>query len=121
MEKIVLLVDDDEAIRDMLAVLLEETGYRVVTAQSGMQAMDRLLEVHPDVVLSDVMMPGIEGGHLASIMHSKPEYCTIPVIGMTALNHLRRNYDANFVAVVHKPFDFSDLLETIDATLSRAG
>ncbi|MDQ6694029.1 MAG: response regulator [Chloroflexota bacterium] len=117
--KTVLVVDDEKAIRDMIVALLEEVGYQVATAQSGLEAIDCLSEVQPDLVLSDVMMPGMEGGHLAAIMHARPEYRAIPVVGMTALNELRRDYDANFAAVVHKPFEIAVLLETIESTLMR--
>ena len=69
----ILIVDDEDAIRDMLCVLLEDEGYNVVTAADGLEAIDRLEESHPDLVVSDLMMPEDDqillGENLAAISH----------------------------------------------------
>ena len=111
----ILIVDDEKAIREMLYEALSEQGYRVVTAQNGIEAMDRAQETHPDVVISDVMMPILDGGQLAGIISARSG---VPVIGMTALSKLRREADEYFVAVFHKPFNLDQLLFTVQQLLA---
>jgi CheY-like chemotaxis protein len=98
----------------MLCVLLEDEGYNVVTAADGLEAIDRFEESRPDLVVSDVMMPVLDGGHLASIINAREG---VPVVGMTALSHLKRETDSHFAAVLHKPFQLDHFLQTISRLL----
>src|SRR5687767_1696843 len=115
-EATILVVDDEWAVRDMLSQFLTDEGYRVVTAQDGIEAMDRIDEEPPDLVVSDVMMPVLDGGHLAGIISTRTG---VPVIGMTALTRLRRDADAYFSAVLHKPFNLGRLLQLIEEVLAQ--
>jgi CheY-like chemotaxis protein len=116
MEATILVVDDESAIREMLSEVLLEEGYRVVTAQDGLEAMERIEEEPPDLVVSDVMMPVLDGGQLAGIIRARND---VPVIGMTALSKLRRGADAYFSAVLHKPFSLARLLQAIEELLAK--
>jgi two-component system response regulator SaeR len=115
-EATILVVDDEWAIRDVVAQLLKEEGYRVVTAHNGFEAMDLIDEEPPDLVVSDVMMPVIDGGHLAGIISARTG---VPVIGMTALDLLRREADANFWTVLYKPFNLGQLLQAVEDVLAQ--
>ena len=113
----ILVVDDDCSIREMLCELLQGEGYRVVTAANGLEAVDLLQQGRPDLVISDVMMPILDGGHLASLIHALSPADEVPVIGVTALSNLSREADAHFTEVLHKPFDVEQLLRVVEGLL----
>ncbi len=81
---IILVVEDDESIRQGLADVLENEGYRVITAKNGEEGLERLWEDQPDLVILDLMMPVMDGFEFKKIMDSHPERRTIPVIVFSA-------------------------------------
>jgi CheY-like chemotaxis protein len=95
-----------------------DDGYNVVAAEHGLDAINRLGELHPDLVICDVMMPILDGGHVANIIRATPDLEAVPVVGVTALSRLRRACDSSFDAVIRKPFDVAELLETVATLLS---
>jgi CheY-like chemotaxis protein len=111
--KKILIVDDDAEIRTMLTLALQEEGYEVVTAPDGGAAMDYLTRVRPDLVISDMMMPGVDGPRLISQMKARFGPRAAPVVAMTAVHELKYAGEAPFAAVVEKPFDLNLLLDTI--------
>jgi CheY-like chemotaxis protein len=81
----ILIVDDQAANRSLLSFLLEEGGHQIVEAASGREGVDCFTQAIPDLVLLDVMMPGMDGYEAASLMKSQtPEY--VPIIFLTALS-----------------------------------
>jgi CheY-like chemotaxis protein len=112
----VLVVDDDYGIIEVLVAPLEEAGYRVLTAANGRRALDSLEETKPDLVISDFMMPLMDGAALVQAMRANPEYRDIPVIMMSAApeSALRKHIDG-YVAFLRKPLRVSKLLEHIAA------
>jgi CheY-like chemotaxis protein len=115
-EATILVVDDESAIREMLSEVLLEEGYRVVTAQDGLEAIERIEEEPPDLVVSDVSMPVLDGGQLAGIIRARNG---VPVIGITAMSKLRRGADQYFSTVLHKPFSLTHLLQAIEDLLAK--
>ncbi len=81
---IVLYVEDNVDLRRYVYTMLSRSGYRVVTAADGRDGWDKLQDLHPDVVVSDVMMPRLDGYDLMKRMRSSDELCTIPIILTTA-------------------------------------
>ncbi len=79
-----LLVEDDEATREMMEALLVREGWRVVTAENGRIALDRVAESVPDLILLDLMMPEMDGFEFAECLREKPEWRDIPVVVLTA-------------------------------------
>jgi CheY-like chemotaxis protein len=118
--KNILVVDDDQQIRDVLSMALEQEGYRVATAHNGLEAVEYVTQIRPDLVISDVMMPVLDGGNLASIMDAKFGNRAAPVLGMTALARLERENDGKFTEVIHKPFDLAEMLQTVSRLIGRA-
>jgi len=112
----VLVVDDEYGTVEVLVAALEDAGYRVLTAANGRRALERLEENKPDLVVSDFMMPLMDGAALVEAMRSNPEYRDIPVIMMSAApeSALRKRLDG-YVAFLRKPFRASALLERIDS------
>lgn len=104
-----LVVDDDDSIREITQLALEVVaGWEVVTAESGAQAIDLAAEHQPDVVVLDLMMPGMDG--LTTFRHLQAQASTagIPVVLLTAKVQVgdRQLWDEMAVAgVISKPFD----------------
>ena len=80
----ILVVDDDPNSLDIVRTYLESRGYSVATALDGKQALSRLEEVQPAVVLLDVMMPGMDGGEVARLIKNHPQYSNVRVVMLTA-------------------------------------
>jgi len=111
----VLLVEDDEAIRESLSELLESEGYRVVTARNGQVAMEWLESSSepPGVMLLDLMMPVMSGLEVLDAMRrlSDAERRDVPVIVLTASRD--RSEAQGVIANLRKPIDVDELLDTI--------
>jgi DNA-binding response OmpR family regulator len=86
MSKRVLIVDDDPWIRRMVGTVIERRGHRVETAREGREGFDKALEFHPDLIITDVMMPGMDGWSFVRALRSHREMSLVPVIFLTALN-----------------------------------
>jgi CheY-like chemotaxis protein len=116
----VLVVDDEFGTVEVLVAALEDSGYRVLTAANGRRALERLEENRPDLVVSDFMMPVMDGAALVQAMRANPEFRDIPVIMMSAAPEaaLRRHLDG-YEAFLRKPFRVPALLERIAAILDR--
>ncbi len=110
--KTVLLVDDEHAIIDALSGILEDEGFRVVTAANGREALARLEEGLPDVALVDVMMPGMDGRELVQRMRADARLSRIPVVMMSAVPHfiLKREKELACDDFFQKPFDLWQLI-----------
>src|SRR5688572_30759133 len=76
----VLVVDDDELVRDSTRLLFEDAGARVLTARDGADALDRLAAHTPDLVLSDLAMPEMDGYQLVARVRSDPARASLPMI-----------------------------------------
>lgn len=115
--KAVLLVEDDEALMNAIAKMLEKHGARVITAENGNRAMPILRHEHVDLVLSDIQMPEMNGVELTR--HIKKSY-SLPVILMTAFSDLLESKEAAELgadAFFPKPFDSEELRQTIQLLL----
>jgi CheY-like chemotaxis protein len=113
----ILVVEDELAIATMLEELLADEGYRVRTASNGQDAWQRALESPPDLVLTDVMMPVMDGLTLCCQLHTTAATRDIPVIVMSAARGLDVA-GVPHVAVVPKPFPIPLLLATIAHALT---
>ncbi|HEY6882162.1 MAG TPA: response regulator [Polyangiales bacterium] len=120
----VLLVDDDADIRLIASIALRQIGkWEVTTACSGSEALAKLAEATPDVVIMDLMMPDLDGlGTLAAI-RERPGLTSLPVIFMTAKvrqNEVERYLAAGARGVVQKPFDPMQLATEVRRILQAA-
>ncbi len=117
--KTILLVDDEYSIIEVLAYLLEEEGYAVVTAPNGQVALERVAKKVPDVVVTDEMMPVMTGTELLAALRNDPTLQHVPVILMTSapLAATRKLRWDDFIA---KPFAFSELLQAVRRVLPKA-
>lgn len=109
----ILVVDDDGVLCDLLHDLLTEEGYEVRCARHGLAALDEIGRSLPDLVLTDIQMPHLDGLGLLSCL--KNQSVALPVVLMSAV---RPDDLPEGVAFVAKPFDLDDLLVTIEHALS---
>lgn len=115
-----LLVDDDRRIRDLLSRFLAHEGYRVTTAMSAKDARAKLLGLHFDLLILDVMMPGETGFDLARFIRTSS---TVPIIMLTALHEAESRIEGLQIGAddyVAKPFEPRELLLRIGNILKRA-
>jgi len=105
----ILVIDDEDDIREVAALSLETVaGWQVFTANSGSQGLARAVEVQPDAILLDVMMPGMDGPTTFRELRKNPKTARIPVLLLTAKVQgadQRRFVDLGVEAVLTKPFD----------------
>jgi CheY-like chemotaxis protein len=113
--KTILVVDDEYALAEILAELLQSEGYRVVSATNGKDGLARLKTENPDLILTDLMMPIVDGRELVRSARALPQFASTPVILMSASTKAVAMADASLgiAAFVRKPFQWEDLLATI--------
>jgi CheY-like chemotaxis protein len=108
----VLIVDDEQDVRDFLSDLLTDQGYSVRTAVDGIQAMEMLKREKPDLILLDLLMPKETGTDLYRKIHRRKEFSSVPVIVISGLPG-RYLAVSKSVPVFDKPIDESRLLEEV--------
>jgi CheY-like chemotaxis protein len=114
MSKIILVAEDDVDILDLVQEVLEDAGYEVGTAV-GPETVKVARERHPDLILLDYQMPGMDGISVAQSLHNDPETRDIPLVAMTAMGraaYVCQEMDAS--GCLGKPFDIDHLLEVVD-------
>lgn len=115
LQKSILVVDDEFAFCEVVCEILEAAGYRARQANHVNEAYLQLEEELPDLILTDVMMPDIDGLTFIRDLRSQPRYSTIPMIVVSAKsssNDQKEAIDAGATQVISKPFS-SDLLESV--------
>ncbi|MEV4469099.1 response regulator [Nonomuraea sp. NPDC049421] len=112
----VLVVDDDEVIRQLIAVNLDLEGFEVVTATDGQDCLDRVLDVMPDVITLDVMMPRLDGWTAAQRLRTDDATRHIKVVLITARaqdDDKVRGRGIGVDAYLTKPFDPAELIQVV--------
>jgi two-component system phosphate regulon response regulator PhoB len=114
--KTVLLIEDDDACREELAVLLERGGHRVVATANGLEALTWLHgePVRPDIILLDWMMPVMDGLSFLGQQASDPQYAPVPVVVVSAVTRRAHIPSLCVAAVVEKPVNPRHLLALVD-------
>ncbi len=122
MQKKILLVEDEEAIREMVEMILQQAGFDVSAASSAEQAQTVLADILPDLVLLDWMLPGVSGMELARRLKKDPDLKSLPIIMLTARGEEEdkvRGLELGADDYVTKPFSPKELIARIKAVLRR--
>lgn len=117
MARTVLVVDDEFGVAEVLDAILTDEGYRVITATNGRQALARIAEQRPDLVLLDYMMPILDGVAVLRALSADPAADGLPVVVMSALPEEAISTETGrYAAFLRKPFQ----IRTVLAAISRA-
>jgi phosphate regulon transcriptional regulator PhoB len=118
----ILVVDDEELIRELLRFNLEKEGYRVISAKDGVQTLDLLTREQPDLIILDLMLPGIDGLEVCRRIRANPRYQEIPLIMLTAKGEeidKVLGLEVGADDYITKPFSNRELLARVKARLRR--
>ena len=120
--KTILLIDDERPWLEIMSHVLKEKSFKVMTAESGPEALKKLISRKPDLILSDVRMPVMNGFDLYEHVRAEPKNKAIPYVFMSSID----DYDAIHVAkelgadgYVTKPYDIDDAKTTINQLLVK--
>jgi len=116
----ILVVDDNLDNVEILRALLESRGYTVASASDGRAALAKIEEVQPDLVLLDVMMPGMDGWQVCRTIKNHPVFCNTRVVMVTAKGDYEDKFEgmrAGADDYVVKPIDMQELTEKVERNL----
>lgn len=119
-QKTVLIVDDETDVTEVISAWLRREGYRVVTASEAAEGLAIARAERPDLVLLDVMMPGITGWEMLERLKALEQTRDIPVVMMTVLaesRFLRKAADQNAAGYIRKPFRPEKVVRTVKALI----
>ncbi len=115
----ILVVEDETGIRTAMSLILEMEGYRVSQAGDGRQGLHSLLECVPDLIITDYMMPSMNGVEMIREIRAKEDFRTLPIIMLTAAFPPEPDYRTLVDAFLSKPVSAMTLSKTIETLLDR--
>ena len=116
----ILVVDDDASSLELIEAMLVPNGYEIITANDGSKAVAIIIENKPDLILLDIMMPGLDGYSTLTKIKENKTISKIPVVMLTAMGfQLNKELALRFGAVgyITKPVELAELLKTISRLL----
>jgi CheY-like chemotaxis protein len=117
----VLVVDDEFGVAEVLQSILEDEGYRVATAINGKQALARLSEYTPDLIMLDYMMPIMDGAQTLAAIRNNATFANIPVIMMSSLEEAAvRESCTDYNSFLRKPFRAMAVVNTVARLLEQS-
>jgi DNA-binding response OmpR family regulator len=119
----ILIVDDEVSILVPIKFLLEKNKFDVELAQSGKEALDKIAQSRPDLILLDIMLPDLDGYEIFQMIRENPEWDNIKVIYLTAKNRdvdIAKGLNLGVDAYITKPFSNAELLEKVRSLLEQA-
>lgn len=117
----ILIVDDEYLIADILGYALEDEGYMVVKAGNGRKGLEVLDRERPELVITDFMMPVMDGLEFAQAIRARPASADLPIILMSgAHGSIGRGSPELFAAVFDKPFDVAKVIALVEQLIGPA-
>ena len=121
-KKKILVVDDEPSVLKVLKRRLESKNYDVITAEDGLEGLEKALEQRPDLVISDIMMPTMDGYTFIKKLKAKPGLSRVPILILTAKEKMQDLFLFEGIKAcdyIVKPFETEDLLNKITQLLQR--
>ena len=120
MSKKILIVDDNEFMVEVMAFILNSKGYEVITLPNGDNVLNSVLLNHPDLVILDASMPGMDGREVCKLLKLNESTRRLPVIMCSAIDDIDESLKQNGAPndVLHKPFDTQELIEKVELQLA---
>jgi DNA-binding response OmpR family regulator len=115
--KSILLVDDEQLIISMLSDILSDTADKIITAENGKEGLEKIQSEKPDIIISDIMMPEMNGFEFLKAVRENKEYDDIPFIFLTVKDTTRsiiNGYDLGADYYLPKPFETKTLLHALE-------
>ena len=122
MVKEILIVDDEPGIVVPVQFLMEQQGYRVMTAERGEDALDLIYQYKPDLVLLDIMLPGIDGYEVCEIVRLNPDYRDVKIVFFTAKGReteIAKGLALGADAYITKPYSNAELVAKVKELLEK--
>jgi DNA-binding response OmpR family regulator len=122
MPKEILIVDDEPGVVVPIQFLMEQQGYRVMTAERGEDALDLIYQYKPDLVLLDIMLPGIDGYEVCEIIRLNPDFRDVKIIFLTAKgreSEIAKGLALGADAYISKPFSNTTLVARVKELLEK--
>ncbi|MGA8178842.1 MAG: response regulator [Desulfobacterales bacterium] len=119
--RLVMVVDDSKVILRIVEKGLAEAGFKVITAENGKKALDLLGDIQPDLILTDIEMPDINGFEFCETIHKNPELSSLPIVAMstkTDRGYMKRMLQNGASAYLCKPFNIDELVILVEKLLS---
>ena len=121
----IVIVEDMDDLRELLAEVLTAEGYHAIMARSGVEAIEKMSLVLPDLIITDLTMPEMTGGELVQRMRRNPELAHLPVIVLTSRERKKALEELGEAAqsvqqILRKPVNLSELLTAVDTALSES-
>jgi DNA-binding response OmpR family regulator len=122
MPKKVLVIDDEPEMLDLVKYTLEKGGFEVSTCDNGRHAWDEIMRIKPDLLVLDVMLPGIDGYSLQIKISQDASTKDLPIVVLTALEPSKTLFQKfpQVVGFMTKPFKTEDLLQTVTQAVNRS-
>lgn len=120
--KKVLIIEDDYSVKSLLREIFEENNYKVFSASDGKEGVSLAAEIFPDIIICDIMMPGLNGYEVKEELNKHEDTALIPFIFLTAkaeMGDLRSGMDLGADDYIVKPFRVPALLKTVETRLQR--
>ena len=121
-KKRILAVDDEPNILRSVKYYLEKAGYLIQTANNGEEALERIRDVMPDLVICDIAMPKLDGMGLLKIVKSDPEICCVKVIFLTGKSSdedLQKGWTSGADYYITKPYSVQTLIKGVEFLLGK--
>jgi len=114
-KKTILVMDDDLALQTVLEIALRDAGYDVILANDGQEGIEKLQTLSPDLVISDIMMPQMDGVETFQRIKERLQDSGIPIFIMTALTRKPwfADLEAEGAVIIQKPFEIDQLLHLV--------
>jgi DNA-binding response OmpR family regulator len=122
MAKEILIVDDEPNVVVPIQFLMEQQGYRVMIAERGEDALDLIYQYKPDLVILDIILPGIDGYEVCEIVRLNPDYRNIKIIFLTALGReveIAKGLTLGADAYITKPYSNAGLVAKVKELLEN--
>ncbi len=120
MEKKILVIDDEPLVLEVLKIRLKMKNYEVITASDGAEGIESAMREKPDLIILDIIMPGLDGYQVCRKLKEDIKTKAIPVIMLTALGQSaerEKGYSSGAYGYIFKPFDDEELLNSIEEAL----
>lgn len=121
MTKKIMIVDDEESLIELVKAIMEQEGYEVIVAMNGEEALEKLKSVKPDLILLDMMMPGMSGREVCDKIRSNPKTKDLKIAFLTVAKFSEAGKgvlkDMAVLDYITKPFDNQDLIDRVKKIL----